>query len=342
MLVGEPPYTGSTPQAVLGKIITAEAPAVREQRRAVPRHVEAAIHRALEKLPADRFRSAEELTDALGDSGFRHGFALDMPEGIRTPFQGGLNIDISPDGSTVAFVGQAGDRGGRLQIYLRPLDELLPSAVAGTENALEPRFSPDGASLAFVEDRGIVTLPLSGGPTSLVVSDLVRLEVGGFTWGPDGSIYFSGADGGLWRSSRGRAEPERVTTPSSDGEVHLWPDVLPGARALLFTRQIGSVDQSEIAVASTETGEVRTLFPGAIARYAQSGHLVYTSGIAESRGCTLRSRDAGDHGTRPNDSRGRPCGRGPREQLLRRFDHRSASLPDGRLTRGGGNDAPFG
>jgi serine/threonine-protein kinase len=39
------------------------------------------------------------------------------------------------------------------------------------------------------------------------------------------------------------------------------------------------VDQSEIAVASTETGEIRALFPGAMARYAQSGHLLYTPGI---------------------------------------------------------------
>ena len=65
MLVGEPPYTGSTPQAILGKIIAGEPASVRNQRASVPANVEAAIRKALEKLPADRFRTAGELADVL-------------------------------------------------------------------------------------------------------------------------------------------------------------------------------------------------------------------------------------------------------------------------------------
>jgi serine/threonine-protein kinase len=72
MLVGEPPYTGSTPQAVLGKIITAEAASATEARRSVAPNVDAAIRKALEKVPADRFRSAEEFARALGEPGFAH------------------------------------------------------------------------------------------------------------------------------------------------------------------------------------------------------------------------------------------------------------------------------
>ena len=52
MLVGEPPYTGSTAQAILGKIIAGEPDPVTEHRNAVPGNVEATIGRALEKLPA--------------------------------------------------------------------------------------------------------------------------------------------------------------------------------------------------------------------------------------------------------------------------------------------------
>jgi serine/threonine-protein kinase len=42
----------------------------------VPANVDAAIRRALEKLPADRFSGAQELAKALGDPGFRHGEEL--------------------------------------------------------------------------------------------------------------------------------------------------------------------------------------------------------------------------------------------------------------------------
>jgi serine/threonine-protein kinase len=72
MLVGEPPYTGSTPQAVLGKIVTGEAPSATAQRRSVPLHVDATIRRALEKVPADRFEGMSGFIRALGDPGFRH------------------------------------------------------------------------------------------------------------------------------------------------------------------------------------------------------------------------------------------------------------------------------
>ena len=73
MLVGEPPFTGATAQAVLAKILTGEAPAPTAGRPAIPPHVDAVVRRALERLPADRFASAEDFARALADPGFRHG-----------------------------------------------------------------------------------------------------------------------------------------------------------------------------------------------------------------------------------------------------------------------------
>ena len=73
MLIGEPPYTGSTPQAVLGKIITGTPQPVREHRKTAPANVEAAVNKALEKVPADRFTGAQDFARALSDPGFRHG-----------------------------------------------------------------------------------------------------------------------------------------------------------------------------------------------------------------------------------------------------------------------------
>jgi eukaryotic-like serine/threonine-protein kinase len=67
MLTGEPPFTGNTAQAVLGKILTADAVPPSHIRRSIPPHVEAATLHALEKLPADRPASAAELARALGD-----------------------------------------------------------------------------------------------------------------------------------------------------------------------------------------------------------------------------------------------------------------------------------
>ncbi len=70
MLAGDPPYTGSTAQAIVAKVITEKAPPVTTHRDTVPSHVAAAISKALAKLPADRFRSAAEFADALTNTAF--------------------------------------------------------------------------------------------------------------------------------------------------------------------------------------------------------------------------------------------------------------------------------
>ena len=73
MLVGEPPYPGATAQAVLGKIIAGGPVSATQVRPTIPGNVDAAIRRVLEKLPADRFSTAQEFANALNDPGFRHG-----------------------------------------------------------------------------------------------------------------------------------------------------------------------------------------------------------------------------------------------------------------------------
>jgi serine/threonine-protein kinase len=68
MLIGEPPHTGSTSQAIIARILTERPRSVRESRESVPEHVSLAIARSLEKLPADRFVSAKEFAEALQGS----------------------------------------------------------------------------------------------------------------------------------------------------------------------------------------------------------------------------------------------------------------------------------
>jgi serine/threonine-protein kinase len=65
MLIGDPPFTGSTAQAIVAKVMTADPASLTEQRRSVPAAVEDAVLTALEKLPADRFATAAEFADAL-------------------------------------------------------------------------------------------------------------------------------------------------------------------------------------------------------------------------------------------------------------------------------------
>lgn len=65
MLTGDPPFTGSTAQAILAKVITEKPASLQKQRERVPGEVEDAVLTALEKLPADRFASAAQFAEAL-------------------------------------------------------------------------------------------------------------------------------------------------------------------------------------------------------------------------------------------------------------------------------------
>jgi serine/threonine-protein kinase len=65
MLTGDPPHTGSTAQAIIAKVVTDHPRPVRELRETAPVHVEAALDRALAKLPADRYASVRLFLDAL-------------------------------------------------------------------------------------------------------------------------------------------------------------------------------------------------------------------------------------------------------------------------------------
>jgi serine/threonine-protein kinase len=65
MLAGEPPFTGPSAQAVIARRM-AEAPReIRVIRDTVPQSVERAVHRALARVPADRFATAAEFAAAL-------------------------------------------------------------------------------------------------------------------------------------------------------------------------------------------------------------------------------------------------------------------------------------
>ena len=61
MLTGHPPFTGATPQAVLAAQLTDQPRPLVEARPSVPPALEALVLRCLQKRPADRWQSAQEL-----------------------------------------------------------------------------------------------------------------------------------------------------------------------------------------------------------------------------------------------------------------------------------------
>ena len=151
MLVGDPPFSGSTAQAVLGKIISGEPVSPRKERSSIPAHVDAAIRRALEKLPADRFPSAAEFARALGDPAFRHGeeaFASGDARNVWKPVAGVASV------TAVAAVGVALWMAGRTSAGVRDvgLPHEAPMQVGRTTPAMA--VAPDASFMIYEARKG--------------------------------------------------------------------------------------------------------------------------------------------------------------------------------------------
>ncbi len=190
------------------------------------------------------------------------------------------DLAITPDGSRVVYVGRGG-----AEILIRAFDQIEPIAVArGLPRGVF--VSPDGQWVGFVDNnRTLKKVAITGGPSQT----LTALDSGarGATWAADDTIIFATSNPatGLQRVSAAGGEPAVLTRPNRDrGEAdHLWPELLPDGRSVLFTvtSVSGGLDAAQIAVLDLDTGaQTIVLRGGSHAHYVFSGHLVFAAGGA--------------------------------------------------------------
>jgi Tol biopolymer transport system component len=224
---------------------------------------------------------------------------------VAWPGAGATSIDLtrdffelSPDGRYLLFVAED-------QIWVRPLDALVPQPLANSAGATYPFWSPDGASIGFFANGELRRIAREGGQAQ----KLCDAPAGrGAAWGSDGTIVFSADYGthGLSRvADRGGTPgqlPRVASTPESTGD-HRYPQFLPGGRQFLFTYLSGSPDAAGIYVGDVGgSSPVRVLDGSDQARFAPgatpggSGYLLYRrQNILMAQGFdTQRLRVAGE------------------------------------------------
>ena len=183
-------------------------------------------------------------------------------------------VIISRDGRRLIFPTRGAD--GKQQLATRLLDEKSSTLLAGTENAIDPFFSPDGEWVGFFADGKLKKISAHGGvPVSLCASSNPR----GASWGDDHKIVAAlNIGGGLSLVPDNGGKPEPLTTLRQGEVSHRWPQVLPGGDAVLFTASPHPIghENAEVAVFSMKTRKVQSLVRGGYSgRYLPSGHLLY-------------------------------------------------------------------
>jgi serine/threonine-protein kinase len=182
-------------------------------------------------------------------------------------------LAVSPQGTLVAYVAVSG---GRQQLHVRAIDGVESTALAGTEQASNPFFSPDGQWIGFFAQGQLKKASVAAG-TIQVLCDAPSGRGG--SWAGD-SIYFAATNvTGLSRVSADGGVPVEVTTLSrSGGEIsHRWPQVLPGGSALMFDVWTGpGRDEQQVVVERLDGGErIVVVQGGGTGHYVSSGHVIY-------------------------------------------------------------------
>ncbi len=187
-------------------------------------------------------------------------------------------LAISPDGRLLVFSATPDGTMEHAALYRQPLNGGEATAVAATEGACMPAFSPDGRAVAYWAGGKLFKVGATSG-APVAICDLPAMPVG-ISWGPDGKIVFGtqGSKGGLRRVAAEGGSPEPLTKVDTGREAtHRLPHVLPGGKAVLFTvmpYQAG-VD-AWVETVSLETGQRTVLIRDAAdARYVPTGHLVF-------------------------------------------------------------------
>jgi serine/threonine-protein kinase len=201
------------------------------------------------------------------------------PSSASAPYVDGFRYypAVTPDGTRVIWVG------ANSSLYVHPLDRLDATTLTGLGGPYGLFVSPDSQWIGFFEGvYSLKKIAITGGPPSTIGRPGGTAM--GASWGRDGTIIFATnvQPTGLLRIADTGGEPEVLTRPNhaAGEEDHVWPEILPGGQAVLFTitARSGNDDQAQIAVYDLRSDTYRVLFRGGShARYMSSGHLIYAS-----------------------------------------------------------------
>jgi len=187
---------------------------------------------------------------------------------------------LSPDGTRIVFVSSGTD--GIARLLVRRLDHSESMALAGTEGAYNPFFSPDGLSVGFFAGGKLKTTRLDGS-APIVLCDAPAGR--GASWSEDGRIV-AALDTRAGLSIVSSTGAVTSLTELAAGEIsHRYPRVLPGGKGVLFT--VASVPSNYTAAsiaaapldtnASSKSRKIVLANVGMSPHYVPTGHLIYVA-----------------------------------------------------------------
>ncbi|HKT59146.1 MAG TPA: protein kinase [Gemmatimonadales bacterium] len=152
MLAGRPPFTGTTPHAIVARHLTEAPPPMSSGGRKVPAAVERVVRKAMAKSPGDRYAGATELLaalEALGAGDDRGPWVRPLPLAL-----GGLALLAITVGviALARRTGGAAEAGGSTGAIASGFNRRMVQLTTGEGVEEWPAWSPDGSRLAYVAE----------------------------------------------------------------------------------------------------------------------------------------------------------------------------------------------
>ncbi len=264
LLSGEPPHTGPSAQAIIMKIVSDPARPVRELRKGVSPPVSAALAKALEKIPADRFDTAAAFAQALRDPAFTWPVTSTTTGSARAQTSRRIALPTLVALSLLATVVAAWGwmrPSGTMPVARYATSLGATGTLDGITFGVEAALSPDGASLVFRS-------PLTG-PGQLYVKRRDELDARPLSGTEGGSGPFFSPDG-AWIGFIADGQLRRI--PSTGGASLKLEDSVP----VLYNRSAWLEDGS-IVYYDASARTLRRLRSGA----ARSDVIVSTAMLGE-------------------------------------------------------------
>jgi eukaryotic-like serine/threonine-protein kinase len=168
-------------------------------------------------------------------------------------------IAVSPDGHHLAFTAATG---GKVQLWVRAFDSTEARALAGTQGARLPFWSPDSRFIGFFADGRLKKIEVAGGLVQ-TLCEAPTIPHGG-AWSRAGMILFARAGSGLLRISATGGDVTLVTTPDrSRQEIgHQLPTFLPDGSHFLYSIVSGQKETRGVYLGSLDGNLKRRLLDG--------------------------------------------------------------------------------
>ena len=309
MVTGTKAFEGKSRAVLLAAIATADPDPISKNQPAAPAMLQHIVDRCLAKDPADRWQTAHDLLVQLrwmSEGGgvqstattarekitwalvgvaallvvassvpaalYLRGPGDPAPFEFRVPVRGLSTSDtaISPDGQAIALVARPSS-GDPAAIYVRRVGAVTFQRLGGTDEAVQPFWSPDSRHIAFVSGSRLKQVAAAGGAPK-DISDAPGFAGG--AWNQDGIILF-GSDKGVMRVSAEGGTPAPVTAAESGETGHLCPNFLPDGRHFLYLAWSDQQGGRAIFVGSLDSKTRTKLMPSQSNALYAPGYILF-------------------------------------------------------------------